>query len=127
MIISTLLYVVGGVLKVILSILSIPVFTIPASFYEAVSSLFAYFGYAQGILPIVADPTMSGLAGDIGLLDVLSTAILFTVAIFLFKLALFILHHIPVIGISRSESFNSLGKSTGTFTTSSTRGKIGVK
>jgi len=97
--ITDVIYLIGGTfIWIVVTVLKFIAFTIPDVFETAIAQLFGYFGYAQGILPIVPDAGMSGLAGDIGILTLIGYAIQFITVWYLFKLAIWLFSLVPWIG-----------------------------
>jgi len=97
--ITSVLFLVGGVfISLIASILGFITFAIPDVFTTAIQSYIAYLSYAQGIVPVVATPGYTGLAGSIGLLDLFGYGISFVGLWYLFKLIMWVFALIPWIG-----------------------------
>jgi hypothetical protein len=67
----------------------------PEEISTAIAQFFGYSGYLQGILPIVPDPTVEGLAGTIGILTVVGWSIKFLAYFYLVKILLWVFGFIP--------------------------------
>jgi len=80
---------IAGALVLLLKIIP---FIIPNAWQTAITSIFSYFGYFQGWLPIYPDPTATGLWASIGLMQILGWFISALVAMFLVKGAIMVLH-----------------------------------
>lgn len=97
--ITSVLFLVGGVfISLFVGLLSLFSYAIPDVFETSIQQYLAYFGYAQGLVPVVATSGYSGLAGSIGLLDLFGYALVFIGFWYLFKLLLMLFAMIPFIG-----------------------------
>lgn len=98
MITDIFLWLVAGVANMVLGVLNLVSFVIPDAFETAITSLAGYLGYFQGVLPIVSDPTRTGLTATIGLVDVFGYWLQIVVALAIIKGALWTYHLLPFIG-----------------------------
>jgi len=105
MITDVLIFVLGGFVQVVAFLFSAIGFLVPSQFQTAIAQYVSYFSYAQGILPVVATPGMSGFAGSMGLLTILGWGLQFIAAWYLLKLVLFVFGLIPWLGKNVSLHF----------------------
>lgn len=103
MITDIFISIFGFIILSITKTLGLVDFIVIPQFNEALGDLFGYFGYLQGIIPVVADPSMSGLASTIGALDVVNWGLRFVLALYTVKFVLWFFHILPVIGIKQKE------------------------
>lgn len=106
MIFDIFLFIIGGILKIISFIFSLIEVVFPDYFVTAVTNYMGYLRYAQGFLPIVPDPTMTGLAHDVGLLTILGWVITLLIGIYSIKVLLKLLGLIPFLHIRSSFNKN---------------------
>jgi len=100
MLVDIVYIIIGSILQVIAFALSGVSWLIPDAVQEAIATGFSQLNYLQGILPIYADPiTQEGMNATVGLLDIFSWVISILVALFFFRLVLWIMKLIPFLNI----------------------------
>lgn len=92
MLFDAILIILTAISGALIFLLKIIPFFIPTSWQTAITSIFAYFGYFQGWLPIYADPTATGLWASIGIMNILGYFLSALTAMFLLKGAIMVLH-----------------------------------
>ena len=93
--ITLLFYLLGTVIYLVATVLSKITFYIPAWISTAIQTEIYRLGVLQGVLPIVADSQLSGIASILGLLDIALWLISCIVFFFVIKLLKIILDLIP--------------------------------
>jgi len=97
--ITSILFGIGAwFLSMIATILNALTWTIPSAFTDSITSYISYLGYAQGIVPVVATPGYTGLAGSIGLLTLFGYGLSFITLWYTVKLIIWMFALIPWIG-----------------------------
>lgn len=125
MITTTILLLAFGVFWAIYGVLSVFTLHVPLVVIQAVMTIGSYIRYWDGILPLFADPTTTGLHSSIGIVDLFLVSVNLVVALALFRVVIWALSMIPFLNIggwSSSKIFNygSDGSMKG-FTSSYTR------
>lgn len=98
MITDILVLIIGGFVQLVVFLFSAITFFIPTQFATAISEFVGHLRYAQGIMPIVPDPSMTGLASNTGIMTILGWALGFIAAWYTLKLVLFTFSIIPWLG-----------------------------
>lgn len=98
MIFDILLFVIGFLSNMFLLPFRLFDFSVPDVFDEAITLAFDYIGYAHGLLPLVANPEIDGIAGSYGLLDLIGYALVFLGVWYTFKLAVKAVGSLPFVG-----------------------------
>lgn len=98
MIIDILLFVVSLFLWTISRLFGLIEFALPEEVTTAASDWMGNLAYTQGLFPLVPNPNMTGLAGSIGILNIVGYGLQFIVAWYLIKLILFAFGLIPWFG-----------------------------
>lgn len=91
-------FLIGILLKTVVLVLSLITFPIPEAFTTAITEYVSYLSYAQGILPLLPNPSATGLWQSVGMLTLLGYGLQFIVVWYLLKLVLWAFSLIPWVG-----------------------------
>jgi len=86
------IYLLTFIASLVVFILKLIPFLIPDSWETAIESMFGYFGYFQGWLPLYPNPAATGLWHDIGIMTIVGWFLTAIVAIYLLKGAVMVVH-----------------------------------
>lgn len=98
MITDIILFIVGLFVWTISQLFGFIEYALPQPIFDAITTAFGYVRMADGLLPLLPDPTLSGLPSTMGLLTIVGWTLQFIVAFYLIKLLLFVVGLIPFFG-----------------------------
>lgn len=91
-------------LLILREVLAVITWAMPSEVSVALTQFFSYLGYWNGIVPIFADATSTGLHRTIGLVDIGLWALTVTTVIYLIRLFVFLIRITPFFDVHGSST-----------------------